>query len=444
MSRTLAPHVAELVGRLTDRLSQQGYAVSQNEEEASRTGKSGAVHVFDVLGTREDGCATYTVAVGVAAAEEGELGLSAVFSFDDMCYDCGIRHKVFLAFPRVEDVAERFAQNQRIHVLNEDDIEALLANPVSSIPPEGTSVTEWDNRTRVLSSLATLGYSIIRNARVTGRSGAEYVFDAIATYDDGIIINKIAIDEIHEDNVTLSRISVFDAKSFDAGILQKVVLVSGPLTPEAQQFANLQQIRIMAVSVTSENGDQPDVEAPLDGGLQIAVEQLLDQKVTHERTIKTRPQPEALDLIPESMARKFEVVPLAIVNGSLQVAMANPSDIFALEALGLQCRMRIEPIASTQREVRDAIDMNYRGFGQIEEQISRIEGVSQDLDEQSLIEAAKDTPVASALRLIIDEAAKARASDIHLEPQEDKLQVRYRVDGALHEVMSLPVKIHLP
>ncbi|MBN1856853.1 MAG: type II/IV secretion system protein [Dehalococcoidia bacterium] len=444
MSRTQVPHVAELVERFADRLTQQGYVVSQNEEEASRTGRSGAVHVFDRLATREDGFATYTIAIGADVADEGDLGLSAVFSFDDICYDCGIRHKVFLAFPRLDSVSERFAQNQRVRVLNENDLEILLDTPVPSTSPEATSITEWDNRTRVLSSLATLGYSISRNASVTGRSGAEYVFDAIATYDDGIINNRIAIDEIHEDNVTLSRISVFDAKSFDAGILQKVLLVSGPLTPEAQQFATLQQIRVLTVSMTSPGEEQPDVEAPLEGGLQTAVEHILDSKVVQKRTIKTRPQPEALNLIPESMARKFEVVPIAIVNGSLQVAMANPSDIFALEALGLQCRMRIEPIASTQREVRDAIDMNYRGFGQIEEQISRIEGVNQGLDEQSLIEAAKDTPVASALRLIIDEAAKARASDVHLEPQENKLQVRYRVDGALHEVMSLPLKIHLP
>jgi general secretion pathway protein E len=89
--------------------------------------------------------------------------------------------------------------------------------------------------------------------------------------------------------------------------------------------------------------------------------------------------------------------------------------------------------------------MNYRGaFGDIQEHLSRIPMRGAEMDEQALIEAAEDTPVASALRLIVDEAAKARASDIHLEPQEDRLRVRYRVDGPLQEVMSLPLKIHLP
>jgi len=163
-----------------------------------------------------------------------------------------------------------------------------------------------------------------------------------------------------------------------------------------------------------------------------------------KRLLRRIPQPEVLRLIPETMARRFTSMPIAIVDNVLQVAMANPADIFALEALALQSRMRIEPIAASEKEVREAIDFNYKGFGQIEEQISRMPSGAETVDEQALIEAAEDTPVASALRLIIDEAAKARASDIHLEPEEDRLRIRYRIDGALQDVMSLPLKIHLP
>jgi general secretion pathway protein E len=144
------------------------------------------------------------------------------------------------------------------------------------------------------------------------------------------------------------------------------------------------------------------------------------------------------------MARRFNAMPIAMVDNALQVAMANPSDIFALEALGLQSRMRIEPIAASEKEIQEATDFNYKGFGQIEEQISRIPTGAGAVDEQALIEAAEDTPVASALRLIIDEAAKARASDIHLAPEENRLRIRYRIDGALQDVMSLPLKIHPP
>jgi general secretion pathway protein E len=296
-----------------------------------------------------------------------------------------------------------------------------------------------------MESLAALGYKIERNAKLTGRSGANYTFDALATFDDGFITHRLGIDDISGDeHVTLSRISVFDAKSYDAGILEKIVLVTGALTPEAKQFAELQRIRAITIPGAPEADVITEADTPADGGLQTAVEEILGQADAAVRVIKTRPAPTTLGLIPESMARRFKAIPLAIVDDALQVAMATPSDIFALEALGLQSRMRIDPIAATEREVRDAIDMNYRGFVQMEEQISRIEASGEDMDEQSLLEAAEDTPVASALRLIIDEATKARASDIHLEPQEDSLRVRYRIDGTLQEVMSLPLKIHLP
>lgn len=446
MKGTLAPDIEGLLRRFVDRLGQQGYTVSEDGDEASRTGRSGATHSFDILATRDDGFMTYTIAVEIASADDdSELGLGTVFAFDDKCYDCGIRDKVFLAMPALDTAAERFAQNQRIRLFSKESLGEFLATPAPSSLPEATSVTRWESRTDVMESLAALGYKIERNAKLTGRSGAQYTFDALATFDDGFITHRLGIDDISGDeHVTLSRISVFDAKTYDAGILEKIVLVSGTLTPEAQQFAGLQRIRVITIPGAPEEEATPEAETTMDAGLQATVEQILVQTDTTVRVIKTRPDPAILALIPESMARRFKAIPVAIVNDALLMAMATPSDIFALEALGLQSRMRIDPVAATEREVRDAIDMNYRGFGQMEEQISRIEASGEDMDEQSLIEAAEDTPVASALRLIIDEATKARASDIHLEPQEDSLRVRYRIDGTLQEIMSLPVKIHLP
>jgi len=146
-------------------------------------------------------------------------------------------------------------------------------------------------------------------------------------------------------------------------------------------------------------------------------------------------------LISEAMARRFNAMPLTIVGNALHVAMANPADIFALEALALLSRMRIEPVAASEKEIQEAIDFNYKGFGEIAEQVSRIPMAAEGMDEADLIAATADSPVASALHLIIDEAIKSRASDVHIEPQEDRLRVRYRVDGALHDTMSLPLKI---
>ena len=124
--------------------------------------------------------------------------------------------------------------------------------------------------------------------------------------------------------------------------------------------------------------------------------------------------------------------------------MADPSDILALEAFSVQSRKRIKPIAATQKEIREAIDFSYKGYGEIEKQISNIQASQSSFDDKLALDSAANTPLVQALNLIIDEAVKARASDIHIEPQEKRLRIRYRIDGTLQDMMSLPMDIHLP
>lgn len=147
-------------------------------------------------------------------------------------------------------------------------------------------------------------------------------------------------------------------------------------------------------------------------------------------------------MIPEVMARRYNAIPLTISGRTMEVAMADPTDIFALEALAAQSRMRIKPVAATAQEIRDAIDFNYKSFGEIEEHISRISIPAEETDEKVVLRAATDTPLVQALNLIIEEAIKARASDIHIEPQEDRVRIRYRIDGTLQDTMSLPISVH--
>ena len=104
--------------------------------------------------------------------------------------------------------------------------------------------------------------------------------------------------------------------------------------------------------------------------------------------------------------------------------------------------MRIRPVAATAQEVRDAIDFNYKAYNEIEEQISRVSIPDESSDEKIALRAATDTPLVQALNLLIEEAVKARASDIHVEPEEDRLRIRYRMDGTLQDMMSLPVSVH--
>lgn len=156
------------------------------------------------------------------------------------------------------------------------------------------------------------------------------------------------------------------------------------------------------------------------------------------RLLKRLSEPEALQLIPEAMARKYTAIPLTIGDSGLRVAMANPGDIFALEALAAQSQMRIEPEVASAEEIQEAIDFNYKAYEEIEKQISNISFPDEAVDERIGLDAVSETPVAQALTLIIDAAVKARASDIHLEPDENKLRVRYRIDGTLHDTLSLP------
>jgi Type II secretory pathway, ATPase PulE/Tfp pilus assembly pathway, ATPase PilB len=463
---------SKLEDRLIQGLESRGYEV---EENATLRGKSGAEHNFGMLARKSHGFIAYIVAIGIMEGGNQEIGLGAVFTFDDKCYDCGIQNKILIAFPGLNSVAARFAQGQQIKVFDKGNIETFLTSPSFTSPTKDTSLN-WETKSKLLKSLTDLGYKVEENAKVLGKSDAEYTFDILAVLDEGFIVHKLGIDMVTDAEVSLNQVSLFDTKAYDTGIRKKVLLYSGELTPEAKQFAQHQRINIIKLGsqleeslVAGEISQEPitpkecpkEVEAsgqelppekhlPEETkrpGLENAINELLTAapEVKREtRLLSRKPQPEALQLIPETMARRFNAMPLAIVDGSLQVAMANSADVFALEALALQSRMRIEPVAASEKEVREAIDFNYKGFGQIEEQISRMPTTTEEIDEADLIAATADAPVASALRLIIDEAAKSRASDIHIEPEEDKLRIRYRIDGALQEVMSLPLKIHLP
>jgi len=155
-------------------------------------------------------------------------------------------------------------------------------------------------------------------------------------------------------------------------------------------------------------------------------------------------QAEALQVIPESMARKYNVIPLAITDDTLQVAMAEADDVLVLEALAARARMRIEPTVAPADEIREAIDRSYKSFAEIQTQLNHVAPATVTDEEKISAEAVAGAPVVRALDLLLNEAVKNRASDIHIEPEEDRLQVRYRIDGVLHDTMSLPLSAHPP
>jgi general secretion pathway protein E len=154
-------------------------------------------------------------------------------------------------------------------------------------------------------------------------------------------------------------------------------------------------------------------------------------------------QPQALRLIPEDMARKHTIIPLDIVNDSLMVVMADPGDIRTIEDIKAQVKMRVEVSLGVRSDIERAINLNYRSAGAIEKQVSQFAPAPGGKTEDTATLAAK-TPVAETLDLLITQAVKDRASDVHIEPQEDRLRIRYRIDGILHDMFSFPLSVHAP
>ena len=157
---------------------------------------------------------------------------------------------------------------------------------------------------------------------------------------------------------------------------------------------------------------------------------------------------DAVKLIPEATARKYGAIPVDTTEGSVIMAMEDPRDIEAIEDLAAVTMKRIEPVICTSQDIQETIDLNYRIGGEIEEQLSQIptryRSGAATREARVSAETIAQAPVVRAIDLLIKQAVRDRASDVHIEPQEDKLRVRYRIDGILTEVMALPLSVHPP
>jgi len=417
---------SELKDQVESYLQKLGYEVAQG---AKLDGKSGVEHVFDMLARKDDGFTTNTMAICFAPGGDREVEVGTIFRFANKAYDTGILTRILISVSGLSQEAKQLAQKQRIKVIEKEQVASLLElEPTPPVNPEAPF--RFETKEQLTESLTNLGYKVEQNAKVKGKSGVEYTFDLMAYSSSDQVGQSFGIDFLTgKEEVTLEQVSLFDTKAYEAGVDDKVIVVSPRLSPEASQFAQHQRIRVLDLSQKT----APQSPKP-------ATTPAAEFRAMH---IKQAAQPEALRLIPEVMARKYNAIPLAVSGDTLQVAMADPTDIFALEAFSALCRMRIKPIAASAKEVRDAIDFNYKSFGEIEKQLSRISVPAEVAGEKLVASSETDAPLAQALNLIVEEAVKARASDIHIEPEDDRLRVRYRIDGTLHDLMSLPLSIHL-
>ncbi|MCX7920257.1 MAG: type IV-A pilus assembly ATPase PilB [bacterium] len=161
--------------------------------------------------------------------------------------------------------------------------------------------------------------------------------------------------------------------------------------------------------------------------------------------------PQIIKTIPEDIVRRYKIIPVDKTGNQLTVALADPANIYILDELKVLTGNEIIPLISYESEINRAIEQYYRKQDVIQETLKDIEEIKTDielvadekeLDLAQIKDMAEDAPVVKLVNVIIQEAIKERASDIHIEPYEDSLRVRYRIDGVLHEVAPPPKRLH--
>jgi general secretion pathway protein E len=155
--------------------------------------------------------------------------------------------------------------------------------------------------------------------------------------------------------------------------------------------------------------------------------------------------PEILKLVPEEMARKHNVLPLDVIGDSLALVMGNTTDVEVIDNIATATKMRIEPMMGFPDEISEAISRNYGVGHETEEEITVLEPQpeEEEVEPEQLLSEEAQAPAMRALNRLILQAVRSRASDIHIEPHKDKLQIRYRIDGVMMDTTSLNSKIHL-
>jgi type IV pilus assembly protein PilB len=158
--------------------------------------------------------------------------------------------------------------------------------------------------------------------------------------------------------------------------------------------------------------------------------------------------PSVIKLIPEDVAQKHTVVPVNRAGSTLVLATADPSNIFAIDDIKFLTGYNVEVVVASEEAIKRAIE---RAYDQGEDLSAVMEGFddsdfeviqdSDDLDVSELARESEDAPVVKLCNLILTDAVKRNASDIHIEPYEKSFRVRYRIDGVLYEVMKPPMKL---
>jgi type IV pilus assembly protein PilB len=162
--------------------------------------------------------------------------------------------------------------------------------------------------------------------------------------------------------------------------------------------------------------------------------------------------PTVVKLIPEDTAKRYQVLPLSRVGAALTIAMADPTNVFAIDDIKFMTGLNIEPVVASEPAIADAIEKAYGNSSQEEnvdallasmgdEADVELQADQEEIDLSELEKSADEAPVVKLVNIIMSDAVKRGASDIHIEPYEKEYRVRFRMDGVLHQIMSPPLKL---
>jgi len=158
--------------------------------------------------------------------------------------------------------------------------------------------------------------------------------------------------------------------------------------------------------------------------------------------------PAVIKMIPPDVVFKYQAIPIKRIGSTLRVAMSDPSNILGIDDIKFLTSCHIEVFVSPESTIKGAIDRYYDSSASLAEIMSSIEVEKMELlddyeeiDINELQQASEDAPVVKLVNLILTDAIKRKASDIHLEPYEKIFRVRYRIDGVLYDIMKPPMKL---
>lgn len=157
-------------------------------------------------------------------------------------------------------------------------------------------------------------------------------------------------------------------------------------------------------------------------------------------------------LVPEETAKRYQILPLSRVGASLTIAMVDPTNVFAMDDIKFMTGFNIEPVVASESAILEAIQKAY-GQPAAEENVDELlasmgeeaavelQAEAEEMDLSELEKSADEAPIVKLVNIILTDAVKRGASDIHIEPYEKEYRVRFRIDGVLQHIMSPPMKL---